>query len=207
VKKALCVVLSLSILLVTSPLSVKAAHTCGDNCYVSGCSKHVHSSTCESVSNDWNDILYSNLPVVKCRACAGYRCPEGPRCGGSDYMSIYRNNNPQFCGYCQSCKTRYYSEPIWYQCRTCGLQAYTGKSYYVGCSCGAIATTDINTLFPTVDPWEHNSGGMFCNECNGHTQVVVSITCGKDATTYYDSSGNVASKSCNKVVKSLNLKK
>jgi len=109
-KKVLCLILSLALIIVTNPVSTLAAHSHSASCYNGTC--HSHVSTCESRYNSKSGIG-NNYVEVTCALCKGdYTFASDSRatvCGGSwsqrqnTTYSTSMGASGNYSNYCSKC--------------------------------------------------------------------------------------------------------
>jgi len=169
--------------------ALAASHSHSDNCYVSGCSKHSHVSSCETVSAT-SVSGYSSRTCTTCNGNAG-------QVYGQSYCVKVLNKRTENSGSCSNCGgSTHYSGYYDLKCTLCG---WIGTSYWVQACSGYDPYWSTGALVA----YNHT---ITCSSCTNGTQYY-KITCGKDTTLYYTSSGTVASTSCASVVKRLSTKK
>jgi len=198
-KKVLCLVLSLSLCLMSNPLHSQAAHYHTDNCYVAGCSRHTHSAS--ACGAKWQTTKDYGLPCWVCNGTGKGTCggtwvvQEAEQTSSTGTVSITKDKK------CDKCNkiVLYYSETVNYSGSNYSSRSttyqYTETHGCDNCRGNGYRKTDV-----TASSNSSSGGGASA------TVYFVEMSCGKDGASYYNGSTVVAA-SCNSVVKSLNTKK
>jgi len=122
VKKSIGIILCFAIFLSSVPMRVSASHSHNDACYGSGCTKHTHVSSCESVSK----TSTSGSTARTCTTCGGTNSAasssKAVTCGGA-WQAVPHATSSSSTG-----AGGYYD----ITCDTCGYIHSSGGSWYGG---------------------------------------------------------------------------